>query len=208
MSDQCTLTMEVILLVQTGNWGRIMKTWMIIKYNLLCQSMVEIGLSGIRILHLQATWVLYGRGKSDQWEQCYHLYWNTWAKSGSWVSHYTHDRSGRYTEPHTPYSWNNDPTSFQPLSPINLLTVKSKVVSPPPGKFLKSDIYSKRRWKHIQHIGNKFCSHWRKEYLQSLQECQKWTSRRRNFGIYDIVMLKQLFWCSMKSMVNGENHWC
>ena len=39
----------------------------------------------------------------------------------------------------------NDPTSFQPLSPINLLTIKSKVFSPPPGKFLKPDVYSKRR---------------------------------------------------------------
>ena len=34
---------------------------------------------------------------------------------------------------------NNDLTSFQQLS-INLLTMKSKVVSPPPGKFLKPDI--------------------------------------------------------------------
>ena len=85
----------------------------------------------------------------------------------------------------------NDPTSFQQLSTINLLTMKSKIVSLPPWKFLKIDVYSKRYWKHVQHIGNKFCSRWRKEYLQSLQECQKWTSRSRNFGIYNIVLLKQ-----------------
>ena len=29
----------------------------------------------------------------------------------------------------------NDPTSLQPLSPVNILTMKSKVVSPPPGEF-------------------------------------------------------------------------
>ena len=85
----------------------------------------------------------------------------------------------------------NDPTSFQPLSPINLLTMKSKVVSPPPGKFLKPDVYSKKRWRHIHHIANEFWSCWRKEYLQSLQERQKWTSKRRNFRVDDIVLLKQ-----------------
>ena len=36
----------------------------------------------------------------------------------------------------------NDSTSFEPHSPINLMTMKSKVVSPPPGKFLKPDVYS------------------------------------------------------------------
>ena len=73
----------------------------------------------------------------------------------------------------------NDPTSFQPLSPINLLTIKSKILSPPPGKFLKPDVYSKRCWRRIQDIANEFCSCWRKEYLQSLQKRQIWTSRRR-----------------------------
>ena len=52
----------------------------------------------------------------------------------------------------------NDPTSFQPIYPINLLTMKLKVVSPPPGKFLKPDVYSKRRWRRIQHIANEFWS--------------------------------------------------
>ena len=92
----------------------------------------------------------------------------------------------------------NDPTSFQPLSTINLLTMKSKVVSPPPGKFLKPDVYSKRRWRQIQHIAYEFWSRWRKEYLQSLQERQKWTSRRRNFRVDDIM--------SKQSYV-PENQW-
>ena len=85
----------------------------------------------------------------------------------------------------------NDPTSFQPIYPMNLLTMKSKVVSPPPGKFLKPDVYSKRHWRRIQHIANEFWSRWRKEYLQSLQKRQKWTSRRRNFRVDRIVLLKQ-----------------
>ena len=85
----------------------------------------------------------------------------------------------------------NDPTSFQPLSRINPLTMKSKVVSPPQGKFLKPDVFSRRRWRRIQHIANKFWSRSRKEYFQSLQKRQKWTSRRRNFRVDDIAMLKQ-----------------
>ena len=37
----------------------------------------------------------------------------------------------------------HDSTSLQPLSPMNILTMKSKVVSPPPGEFSKPDIYSR-----------------------------------------------------------------
>ena len=56
----------------------------------------------------------------------------------------------------------NDPTSLQPLSPVNILR-----------------------------IANEFCSRWKKEYLQSLQEHQKWEGKRRNFKIGDIVVVYQ-----------------
>ena len=145
---------------------------------------------GIRILHLQATWVVYGRDKSYHPEQYYHRYWKhmgkVWKMSLSlhwwqwWKVYWTPDTVETI----------NDTTSFQPLSPINLMTMKSKVVSPPPGKFLNPDVYSKRHWRHIQHIANKFWSPWRRD-LQSLEERQKWTSRRRNFRVDDIVLLKQ-----------------
>ena len=86
----------------------------------------------------------------------------------------------------------NDPGSFQSLSPANILTMKSKVVIPPPGKFLRPDLYCRRRWRRVQHIANEFWSQWKKEYLQSLQECQKWNARRKNFVIGDIVLLKTM----------------
>ena len=35
----------------------------------------------------------------------------------------------------------SDLTSELPLSPANILTMKSKVVMPPPGKFSKPDLY-------------------------------------------------------------------
>ena len=85
----------------------------------------------------------------------------------------------------------NDPASLQPLSPVNILTMKWKVVSPPLGEFSKPDIYSRKYWRRIQHIANEFWSRWKKEYLQSLQERQKWQGKRRNFKIGDIVVVHQ-----------------
>ena len=38
------------------------------------------------------------------------------------------------------------PKSEIPLSPSNLLTMKTSVVMPPLGEFGKPDVYSKRRW--------------------------------------------------------------
>ena len=45
----------------------------------------------------------------------------------------------------------NDPSSFQPLSLANILTIKSKVVMPPPGKFQRPDLYCRRQWRRVQH---------------------------------------------------------
>ena len=39
-----------------------------------------------------------------------------------------------------------DPKGLQPLPPVNIPTMKSKVVSPPPGEFSKPDIYSRKLW--------------------------------------------------------------
>ena len=86
----------------------------------------------------------------------------------------------------------NDPSSFQPLAPVNILTMKSKLVMPPLGKFLRPDLYCRRRRRQVQHIANEFWSRWRKEYLQSLQKRQKWNIRRTSFVIGDIVLLKTM----------------
>lgn len=83
----------------------------------------------------------------------------------------------------------NDPSS-PALSPIQLLTLKSKVVLPPPGVFQKEDIYCRKRWRHVQHLANVFWGRFRKEYLQSLQQRNKWNHPRRNFMVDDIVLLK------------------
>lgn len=43
----------------------------------------------------------------------------------------------------------SDPTSLEPLTPNHLLTMKSSVPLPPPGRFVKEDLYAKKRWRRV-----------------------------------------------------------
>lgn len=83
----------------------------------------------------------------------------------------------------------NDPESL-PLSPSQLLTMKSKVVMPPPGVFQKNDVYCRKRWRAVQYLANVFWDRWRKEYLHSLQSRSKWNKVERNFQVNDVVLVK------------------
>jgi hypothetical protein len=83
----------------------------------------------------------------------------------------------------------HDPTSM-PLSPNSILTMKNKIVLPPPGIFQKEDMYCRKRWRQVQHLANEFWSRWKKEYIQSLQERQKWNHKIDNMQIGDIVLVK------------------
>ena len=58
----------------------------------------------------------------------------------------------------------SDPTSDLPLASSNILTMKSKVVMPPPWNFSRPGLYFWKRWRRVQHIAIEFCSRWRKEY--------------------------------------------
>ena len=84
----------------------------------------------------------------------------------------------------------NDPESINLLSPINLLTMKSRVILPPPGSFQQEDLYCRRRWRRVQHLSNDIWSKWRKEFLSQLQSRAKWTTARRNIRGDDIVLLR------------------
>ena len=46
----------------------------------------------------------------------------------------------------------NDPLSKPPITPNHLLTMKSKVILPSPGKFLSPDLYTRKRWRRIQYM--------------------------------------------------------
>ena len=83
-----------------------------------------------------------------------------------------------------------DPDSA-PLTPNQILTMKSRWVAPPPGVFQEADVYCRKRWRIAQHLANAFWSRWRQQYLQLQQARQKWGEVRRNSQIGDVVMLKE-----------------
>ena len=85
----------------------------------------------------------------------------------------------------------SDVTRPLPLSTSNLLTMKSNAVMPPPGRFEFPSLYTGKRRRRVEHIVNEFWSRWRKEFLGSFQERQKWNKITRKFQVGDIVLLKQ-----------------
>ncbi|XP_067933334.1 uncharacterized protein [Watersipora subatra] len=78
-----------------------------------------------------------------------------------------------------------------PLSPNMLLTMKSDVTLPPSGSFDESDMYSRKRWRAVQHIANAFWKRWKTEYLSQLHSRQKWVHKTtNNIAVGDIVLIK------------------
>ena len=82
-----------------------------------------------------------------------------------------------------------DPTSPQPLTPNQILTMKSKIPLPPPGAFVKEDLYLRKRWRRVQYLLEQFWSRWRKEYVTSISKRQKWLNPKRNIQEDDIVLI-------------------
>jgi hypothetical protein len=78
-----------------------------------------------------------------------------------------------------------------PLTPNMLLTMKSSVTLPPPGKFEESDIYSRKRWLHAQAIATHFWNRYKREYLNQLQSRTKWARATRNFQVGDVVCVDE-----------------
>ena len=82
-----------------------------------------------------------------------------------------------------------DPLASEPLTPNHLLTLKTQVVLPPPGKFESPDLYSRKRWRRVQYLANQFWLRWQKEYCNLLQKRQKWTTPKRSMKIGDVVLV-------------------
>ena len=87
-----------------------------------------------------------------------------------------------YDEAHTP----DDPV---PISPSNILTLKSRVVLPPPGNFVKQDLYCRRRWRRVQFLANQFWERWKSEFLPTLQFRSKWQNPKCNLRVDDVVLI-------------------
>ncbi len=83
----------------------------------------------------------------------------------------------------------HDPTGPEPLTPNHILTMKSSVILPPPGKFSNEDLYLRKRWRRVQFLANEFWQRWKREYLLNLQQRKKWQRTSRNSQVNDIVIL-------------------
>jgi hypothetical protein len=83
----------------------------------------------------------------------------------------------------------NDPTCLSPITPNQLLHMKTSVVVPPPGDFQNADLYSRKRWRRVQYMVNEFWIRWRKAYLSQLQTRNKWQRNKRDMKAGDVVLI-------------------
>ena len=67
--------------------------------------------------------------------------------------------------------------------------MKPRAPLPPPGNFVSEDIYLRKRWRRVQYLTQQFWSRWRKEYVSSLIQRQKWLHPKRNLTVGDIVLV-------------------
>ena len=88
--------------------------------------------------------------------------------------------------PLTPAS--DDPSDLSVLTPNHLLLLRHGETCPP-GTFLQTDNYVRRRWRQIQYLADVFWSRWMKQYLPLLQSRQKWLKRERNVKEGDLVLI-------------------
>ncbi|XP_065108476.1 uncharacterized protein [Paramisgurnus dabryanus] len=84
----------------------------------------------------------------------------------------------------------NDPQALEPITPNHLIMMKSKVALPPPGVFVKEDLYATKRWRRVQYLIEQFWCRWKREYLLNISLRQKWHSPQRNLKVNDIVIIK------------------
>ena len=77
------------------------------------------------------------------------------------------------------------------ITPMQLLTMKSRPILPLAEKIEPEDVYATKWWKQSQHLADKFWAQWRREFLQSLQPRPKWQQSKYNLRTGDIVLLKE-----------------
>ena len=92
-----------------------------------------------------------------------------------------------------------DSGDLEALTPNHLLRLNS-TFSFPPGLFSNNDCYTKRRWRQIQYMADRFWTRWRKEYVPLLRERQKWYTHQREHRIGDLVLVVD--------QVLPRNMWC
>ena len=84
----------------------------------------------------------------------------------------------------------DDPRDGEALTPNHLLLLRAGPPLPP-GKFVKEDLHTRRRWRQVQYMADMLWRRWLKEHLPILQERQKWNQPRKNVEVGDVVLLLQ-----------------
>ena len=75
------------------------------------------------------------------------------------------------------------------LNPMQLLSMKTNIVMPPPRIFQKEDVYCYKYQRRVQPVWNEFWTQWKKEVFAILQSLQKWNCPKRNFEVDDAVFV-------------------
>ena len=83
----------------------------------------------------------------------------------------------------------SDSDALEPITPSHLLTLKAKVVLPPPGNFSRPDLYSRKRWRRVQYLSGQFWQRWQREYCLLQQKRQKWNNVSPNSLVGDVVLI-------------------
>ena len=83
----------------------------------------------------------------------------------------------------------NDANSPTPISPSNLLTLKSRLVMPPPGEFSPPDLIPKNDGDRFNILLKNFGTG-AEDFHHSLQPRQKWKKQTPNFTVGKTVLLK------------------
>lgn len=73
--------------------------------------------------------------------------------------------------------------------PPNYLLLLQVGTAIPPVVFSEVDNYTCHRWHQVQYLSNILWLCWMREYLPSLQQCQKWNKPRCNLTVNDILLL-------------------
>ena len=70
------------------------------------------------------------------------------------------------------------PRDLNPLTPNHLLLL-SHDTSLPPGLFVKSDMYSRRRWRQVQYLADVFWERWKKESTSATRPTKMASSKEK-----------------------------
>lgn len=83
----------------------------------------------------------------------------------------------------------DDPRDLEPLTPAHFL-VGEPLNTIPERPLLDVKMHSLTRWQLIQRMTQAFWKKWQSEYLNRLQQRPKWSTIKKEFGIGDLVLLK------------------